>query len=120
MRQTADSTRNYFQEFKAITEKASKTDKAGEWGLNAWVQIIHELVDLQVRTGAAVLQAAISGPWWSEPLDEEPEPSDPVEVTAANYPRTVQAAAPFTRMISVMGSRSVIVVPKFPRMVSQR
>lgn len=98
MNQAANVTRGYFREVKTITEKASKTDKAGEWGLNAWVQIIHELVDLQVRTGATVLQAALAGPWWTEPLDEAPEPSDPVEVTAANYPRTLQAAAPFTRI----------------------
>jgi hypothetical protein len=98
MRQTANITRGYFREVKTITEKASKTDKAGEWGLNAWVQIIHELVDLQVRTGATVLQTALAGPWWTEPLDVEPEASDPVTVEATNYPRTLQAASPFVRV----------------------
>jgi hypothetical protein len=98
MNQAANLTRGYFREIKTITETASKTDKAGEWGLDAWVRIIHELVDLQVRTGAAVLQAAISGPWWSEPLDDEPQPSDPLTVKATNYPRTLQAASPFIRI----------------------
>jgi hypothetical protein len=98
MRQSADMTRSYLREFKTITENASKTDKAGEWGLNAWVQIIHELVDLQVRTGATVLQAALAGPWWTKPLDVEPQPADPVKVEAKDYPRRLQAASPFVRI----------------------
>jgi hypothetical protein len=98
MGQAANMTRGYFREVKTITENASRTDKDGEWGLDAWVRIIHELVDLQVRTGAAVLQAALAGPWWTEPLDVEPEPSDPVTVEATNYPRTLQAASPFVRL----------------------
>jgi hypothetical protein len=96
--QAANMTRGYFREVKTITETASKTDKSGEWGLDAWVRIIHELVDLQVRTGAAVLQAALSGPWWTEPLEDEPQPSDPVKVDAKNYPRTLRAASPFVRI----------------------
>ena len=75
-----------------------ETDKDGDWGLDAWIRTIHELVDLQVRTSAAVLQAAIAGPWWTEPLDEEPEPSDPVTVEAKDYPRTLQAASAFVRL----------------------
>jgi hypothetical protein len=96
--QAANMTRGYLREVKTITENASRTDKDGDWGLDAWVRIIHELVDLQVRTSAAVLQAALAGPWWTEPLDVEPEPSDPVTVEAENYPRTLQAASPFVRL----------------------
>jgi hypothetical protein len=98
MQRTANVMRGALRDFNTITENASKTDKAGEWGLDAWVRVIHELVDLQVRTTAAVLQAAISGPWWTEPVDEEPQPSDPVTVGARNYPRTLQAASPFVRI----------------------
>ena len=98
MRQTANMTRGYFREFKTITDNASRTDKDGDWGLDAWVRIIHELVDLQVRTSAAVLQAAIAGPWWTEPPDDEPQPSDPVTVDATNYPRTLHVASEFVRV----------------------
>jgi hypothetical protein len=98
MQRTASTMRGALREFNTITENASKTDKAGEWGLDAWIRVIHELVDLQVRTSAAVLQAALSGPWWTEPVDYEPQPSDPVEVDATNYPRTLQAASPFVRI----------------------
>jgi hypothetical protein len=99
MRRTANVMRGALRDFNTITEKASKTDKDGEWGLDAWIRVIHELVDLQVRTTAAVLQAAISGPWWTEPPDYEPEPSDPITVdNVKDYPRTLQAASPFVRI----------------------
>jgi hypothetical protein len=98
MRQTANVMRGALREFSTITESASKTDKAGDWGLDAWIRVIHELVDLQVRTSASVVQAAISGPWWTEPLDDKPQPSDPETVVATNYPRTLQAASAFVRI----------------------
>jgi hypothetical protein len=98
MQQTASMTRSYVRAFKTITDNASRTDKDGDWGLDAWIRTIHELVDLQVRTGAAVLQAALAGPWWTKPLDEEPQPSDPVAVEAKNYPRTLAAASVFVRI----------------------
>jgi hypothetical protein len=98
MQRTANAMRGALREFRTITENASKTDKAGEWGLDAWIRVIHELVDLQVRSSAAVVQAAISGPWWTEPLDDTPQPSDPEKVAATNYPRTLQAASPFVRI----------------------
>jgi hypothetical protein len=99
MHRTANVMRGALRDFKTVTENASKTDKTGDWGLDAWVRVIHELVDLQVRTTAAVLQAAIAGPWWTEPVDDEPEPSDPVKVDdAKDYARTLQAASPFVRI----------------------
>jgi hypothetical protein len=98
MGQAASMTRGYFREVKTITENASRTDRDGDWGLDAWVRIIHELVDLQVRTSAAVLQAAIAGPWWTAPPDDDPQPSDPVTVEPASYPRTLQAASAFSRV----------------------
>jgi hypothetical protein len=98
MGRAADMTRGYLREVKTITDNASRTDKNGDWGLDAWVRIIHELVDLQVRTSAAVLQAAIAGPWWTEPSDDEPQPSDPVTVDPTSYPRTLQAASAFSRI----------------------
>jgi hypothetical protein len=98
MGHAANMTRGYLREVKAITDNASRTDKNGDWGLDAWVRIIHELVDLQVRTSAAVLQAAIAGPWWTEPSDDEPQPSDPVTVERTSYPRTLQAASAFSRV----------------------
>jgi hypothetical protein len=99
MQRTANVMRGALRDFNTITENASKTDKAGDWGLDAWIRVIHELVDLQVRTGAAVLQTVVSGPWWTEPLDDEPQPSDPQKVEEVrNYPRRMQAASSFVRI----------------------
>lgn len=98
MRRTAHVMRGALSEFTTITRTASNTDKAGDWGLDAWVRIIHELVDLQVRTGAAVLQAAMAGPWWTDEPDQHPEPSEPVRVSPATYPRTLEAVSEFVRV----------------------
>lgn len=98
MRRTAHVMRGAMSEFTTITRTASNTDKAGDWGLDAWVRIIHELVDLQVRTGAAVLQAAMAGPWWTGEPDEHPEPSEPVTVEPKRYPRTLEAVSAFVRV----------------------
>ena len=98
MRHTARVMRGAFSEFSTITRTASNTDKAGDWGLDAWVRIIHELVDLQVRTGAALIQTAMSGPWWADGPEEAPEPSDPVAVTPADVARTLTAVSAFTRV----------------------
>jgi hypothetical protein len=115
MRRTANVMRGALRDFNTITENASKTDKAGDWGLDAWVRVIHELVDLQVRTTAAVVQAAISGPWWTEPLDDEPEPSEPIPVDVRDYPRTLSAATPFVRIGSpetAIPARSIGFIPE--------
>lgn len=98
VRRTGNVMRGALRDFRTITADASKTDKAGDWGLDAWVRIIHELCDLQIRTSAAVVQAALSGPWWTEPVDDDPQPSDPVQVDARSYPRTLQAASAFVRI----------------------
>jgi hypothetical protein len=98
VRRTATVMRGALRDFNTITQTASKTDKDGDWGLDAWVRIIHELVDLQVRTGAAVLQAAIAGPWWTDPSDDDPQPSDPVTVDPTNYPRHLEAESAFVRV----------------------
>jgi hypothetical protein len=99
IQRTAGVMRGAARDLKTITENASKIDKSGEWGLDAWIRTIHELVDLQVRTSAAILQSAIAGPWWIEPPDVEPEPSDPVTADESkNYPRTLQAASAFVRI----------------------
>jgi hypothetical protein len=99
VQQTSNIMRGMVHEFNTITETASKTDKDGDWGLDAWIRIIHELVDLQVRTTAAVLQVAIAGPWWTEPSDDDPQPSDPVKVEKErDYPRKLQAASAFVRL----------------------
>lgn len=73
----------------AAAATASETDKAGKWGVDGWIRVFHDLIDLQVRTFANVLQTGISGPWWLQTSDELPPPDPVVVPTPAPYPRRV-------------------------------
>jgi hypothetical protein len=88
--------RGYMDEITTIVDNASVEDKEGRWGLDPWIRIVHDLVDLQVRTTAAVIQGALAGPWWATPAPEGLDP-EPVDVEPANFPRIV-SASPFTRV----------------------
>lgn len=83
--------KGYLGEIDTITQNASAMDKAGRWGLDAWIRTIHDLVDLQVRTFASVLQAGIAGPWWTTEGPDEPLAADPISVEAKPYARQLSA-----------------------------
>lgn len=95
-RQAKHLMRGYMDEITTIVDNASVDDKEGRWGLDPWIRIIHDLVDLQVRTTAAVIQGAVAGPWWATPANERLDP-EPVEVEPADFPRLV-SASPFSRV----------------------
>jgi len=95
-RQAKQMMRGYMNEINTIAKNASVDDKVGQWGLDPWIRIVHDLVDLQVRTGAAVMRGALAGPWWLQPTPETLGP-EPVGVPAKDYPRIVSSSA-FTRM----------------------
>ena len=82
----------YMSEINTIAKNASVEDKVGRWGLDPWIRIFHDLVDLQVRTGAAVMRGALAGPWWLQPTSETLDP-EPVTVPREDYPRIVSASA---------------------------
>ncbi|MGA5464198.1 hypothetical protein [Mycobacterium sp. NPDC050041] len=97
VQQVAQMSRFWVNEFNRVAVNASDYDKAGKWGLDGWIRVFHELIDLQIRTFAGVLQGGIAGPWWLE-LPENLAPVDPVEVpTARPYPRTI-SVSPFARV----------------------
>lgn len=76
---------------------ASETDKAGKWGVDGWIRVFHDLIDLQIRVFANVLQTGISGPWWLSTTDELSAP-EPVEVPNSQpYARAV-TVSDFTRV----------------------
>jgi len=89
--QQADMMRGLGDQLSTIVKNAANEDKSGTWGLDGWIRTIHDLIDLSVRTYAAVLQAAMSGPWWRE-QPNEPSPSDPVTVPGKDYPRSLKAS----------------------------
>lgn len=81
-----------------ISTQAADTDEAGDWGLDGWIRVWHDLLDLQLRTAAQLLTASIAGPWWLAP----PSPGDPqseeLRVDPADYDRTFRVVAPFERL----------------------
>lgn len=95
----AGFTREYFDQINAIAQDAARRDDAGRWGIDGWVRLIHNLLDLQVRTYAAGVQAVLAGPaWWLQPTSTQPIPPDPIDVPARPYPRSLSVAQPFERV----------------------
>ena len=76
-------------------QDAARQDDAGKWGVDGWIRLIHNLLDLHVRTYASTVNIALAGPsWWLRPTATEPGPSEAIDVTARPYPRTFAIAKP--------------------------
>jgi hypothetical protein len=91
--------RGYFDQINEIAQDAARTDDAGKWGIDGWVRLIHNLLDLQMRTYAGAVQVALAGPaWWLEPTSTKPLPPDPIKVATRSYPRAVSIVKPFERI----------------------
>lgn len=97
-RQAGQFVRGYVGQMGGIAEHAVSTDEAGHWGLDAWIRLIHNLIDLQIRTSATAFQAAIAGPWWLQPVDREPWLSDEIEVEDKPYPRVFTIVRSFQQL----------------------
>jgi hypothetical protein len=95
-RQAKHVMRGYMEGINAIVDNASVDDRENRWGLDPWIRIVHDLVDLQIRTTAAMIQGAVAGPWWATPANETLDPV-PVPVPDADFPRLV-SASPFKRL----------------------
>ena len=81
LRVAGNVTRGYVDQINAIAQDAAQTDNAGKWGIDGWVRLIHNLLDLQMRTCATAVDIALAGPtWWLEQPSTDPGPSDPVTV----------------------------------------
>jgi hypothetical protein len=89
IQQSINIARESLTSLSAAATTASETDKAGTWGVDGWIRVFHDLIDLQVRAFANVLQTGVSGPWWLQTSDELTPPDPVVVPTAAPYPRAV-------------------------------
>jgi hypothetical protein len=97
LQQQEDMARALLHQLNVIADAAADEDKAGKWGLDGWIRTIHNLVDLQVRTYAAILQTSLAGAWWKKLFFGEPWPSERIEVAAQPYDRDLRAGT-FTRL----------------------
>lgn len=107
VRVAANLTRGYVDQINAIAQDAAQADNAGKWGIDGWIRLIHNLLDLQMRTWATAVDIALAGPkWWLEQPSTDPGPSDPVAVPGAPYPRTISIVEPLRR-----AGRPDVVIP---------
>jgi hypothetical protein len=100
VRQAASLTLGVLDQIKAIALDAAREDDAGRWGIDGWVRLIHNLLDLQMRTYANVVDIALAGPssWQWEP-DTDPGPSLPVRLDKTlPYPCTISILKSFERV----------------------
>ncbi|CAN5607464.1 hypothetical protein BH09ACT7_BH09ACT7_56880 [soil metagenome] len=96
-------------ELGTIIDDAADEDHAGTWGLDGWIRTIHNLIDLQIRTYAAVAQLSISGPAILTAANS-PAADDVCEyfdVDAVNYDRRYEVIDSFKRV-----GKPDVVVPK--------
>jgi hypothetical protein len=91
LQEQADIARALLYQLNVIADAAADEDKAGKWGLDGWIRTIHNLVDLQVRTYAAILQTSIGSSWWKRLLFGEPRPSEPIKVDPQPFARDLRA-----------------------------
>jgi hypothetical protein len=81
-----------------IARDAAKQNDAGTLGVDGWIRAGHQMIDLGMGAYASLLQALIAGPWWAAPAPGEPEPSEPIPVSAQPYPRKFTIVRPFVRV----------------------
>ena len=89
---------NYLSDMGGIATGAAEEDETGHWGIDGWIRMIHNLIDLQIRTAATVVQAAMAGPAWLRPTDREPLDSEEIPVAPTDYPRYFRIVKPFVRV----------------------
>ena len=99
LQRPASVVRGYFDQINEIAQDAARRDDAGKWGIDGWVRLIHNLLDLNMRTYAGAVQVALAGPsWWLQPTSTKPIPPDPIDVPKRAYTRSVSIAKPFERI----------------------
>ena len=104
----ADLTRGCLDQINAIAQDAAQADNAGKWGMDSWIRLIHNLLDLQARSWATAVDIALGGPKsWLKPPSTDPGPSDPVIVPEADYPRTISIVEPLRQV----GHPEVVIPP---------
>jgi hypothetical protein len=81
-------------------EAGEQSDSAKGLGIDGRITLVHNLIDLWAKGGAALVQCAIKGPPTLPGSSEAsvPLPSENIEVPATTYPRQLQAKGPFVRV----------------------
>lgn len=107
-------TQGVLGQVNRILEEAARTDESGDWGLNGWIRLGHNLIDLQIKTSASLLQMGLAGPWWLHPVTGEVPLSAEITVPPADYPRAIWILESFRRTAAVdttIPDRAISFVP---------
>ncbi|MGN7780550.1 hypothetical protein ACTJJE_13645 [Mycolicibacterium sp. 22603] len=96
--QATTATHRYLGQLNTIVEQAARTDERGVWGIDPWITIIHDLIDLQIRTAANAVALGLAGPWWRRPVEPFSALSEEIIIAAAPYERVLTVAGPFRRV----------------------
>lgn len=104
----AGMTQGYIEQAADLLVKASEqSDTATGLGIDDRIKLGHSLVDLWVKSYAALLQGWISGPYFGTGQAATPLPSENVQVPAQKYAREISAKGGFVR-VGISG----ITIPK--------
>lgn len=107
LQQQADMVRGILNRVDTISRHAAQQDEDGQWGLDGWIRVGHDLLDLQMRWYASMVQAVIAGPaMWLTPPAGDPRPSEKVTVKAKNCPEKIELVC-----LRRVGQSSVAVPP---------
>lgn len=98
LRRAGSFTLGVLDQIRAIATDAAREDEAGRWGVDGWIRLIHNLLDLQMRTYASVVDIALAGPAWWQDGDSTLGPSQPVKVESRPHDRTVSILKSFERV----------------------
>jgi|GEM_PF-2550567 hypothetical protein len=89
-----DAWLGYLNQVNGIVDTAINDDAKGNWGSDAWVRLIHNLIDAQIRAYALLVQTSLAGPLALQTPTglKSPRPSAPITVPEATYARTIRTS----------------------------
>jgi hypothetical protein len=95
----ANAWLGFLDQVNDIVDTAIAEDAKGNWGSDAWIRLIHNLIDAQIRAYGLLVQISLSGPaaLKATAISVRPRPSAPIEVQPTTYPRTIHTSG-FVRL----------------------
>jgi hypothetical protein len=93
----ADAWLSLLGDVNAAVETANADDAAGNWGADAWITLIHNLIDAQLRAYATFFSTSLSAAFPTTTKLKKPRPSAPVHVDPKDYPRAFRPSG-FVRL----------------------
>jgi hypothetical protein len=81
-----------------ISKKAEVTDEAGQWGMDGWIRLFHNLFDMQIRAVAVLIEQTIQGPPWLQPPNPPSDAASAKPTALKPYVRSIDIVESFRRV----------------------